>query len=301
MKKLRDFLKTEHKVIFSCLLVIMTFGCIFLFANLNKEYFLLGSEITIFGLIVYLFFAYFNYKKEQTLKEKFNELYIKNKKLENQIIVDRNDLEEYFLLWVHQIKTPITVSNLIFQKSDFKEVKRLKEQMFFIEEYTNMAINYLKLKDRQSDMDITNVDLDKIIKSILKKYSMLFIDKKISLNYTPIKENIISDYKWLSILIEQIICNAIKYTDTGEISIYYDNVNNTLCIKDTGVGIRSEDIHKIFDRGYSGFNGRINEKSSGLGLYLVKSIAVLLNLKINVKSVLYKGTTFFIEFKTLQN
>ena len=168
--------------------------------------------------------------------------------------------------------------------------------MFYIEEYTDMAINYLKLKDRQADMDITEVKIDDIIKPLLKKYAMLFINKHISLEYEPIAYTVISDTKWLSILVEQILANAIKYTEKGSISIYHEADKNTLTVQDTGIGIRSEDVTKIFDRGYSGFNGRVNEKSSGLGLYLVKNIAKLLNIKIYVKSVLNEGSAFSVHF-----
>ena len=168
--------------------------------------------------------------------------------------------------------------------------------MFYIEEYTNMAINYLKLMDRDADMDITSISLDSLIKSILKKYSMLFIEKHISLDYNPVSVNVISDTKWLSILIEQILANAIKYTDSGTIKITFEEDSNTLKIRDTGIGIRSEDLNKIFDRGYSGFNGRINEKSSGLGLYLVKTISNVINVEVTVESTLNVGSVFSIRF-----
>ena len=208
----------------------------------------------------------------------------------------RKELEEYFLLWTHQIKTPITVSKLLFRTYENAQTKALEEQMFYIEEYTNMAMNYIKLIDRNADMDITYVDLDEIIKVVLKKYAMLFIDKKISLNYEPIHQLVIADSKWLSIMIEQLIANAVKYTNEGSITISYNKQTRQLAIKDTGIGIREEDIPKIFDRGYSGFNGRLNEKSSGLGLYLVRKIALLLNIEIDVDSKLNVGSTFSLKF-----
>ena len=125
---------------------------------------------------------------------------------------------------------------------------------------------------------------------------MVFIDKKISLNYEPIHQLVIADSKWLSIMIEQLIANAVKYTNQGSITISYNNETRQLAIKDTGIGIREEDIPKIFDRGYSGFNGRLNEKSSGLGLYLVRKIALLLNIEIDVDSKLNVGSTFSLKF-----
>lgn len=276
---------------------IFVYGSIFVLRNLDMEYFLLGLRILIFGWIVYMLIQWFNYQKQISLKKELEKVKSENHRLESQIIEDRKDLEEYFLLWVHQIKTPITVSKLLLEKEDTPSSKKLKEQMFYIEEYTNMAIDYLKLKDRQADMDITLVDLDAIIKSLLKKYSMLFIEKHLSLEYEPVKTQVVSDTKWLSILIEQILSNAVKYTEHGKIRIWFEN--DTLMIRDTGIGIRFEDIPKIFDRGYSGFNGRVNEKSSGLGLYLVKNIAELLNIDVTVSSELNQGSTFSIHFNNL--
>ncbi|MCT7737607.1 MAG: sensor histidine kinase [Lactobacillus iners] len=205
------------------------------------------------------------------MQEQVNQLLIENRQLKNTIDIERKDLEEYFLLWVHQIKTPITVSDLILQKEKTPYTCQLKEQMFYIREYTDIAINYMKLKDRQADMDITEVEIDKLLKSLLRKYSGLFIDKNISLDYQPIDTKIITDAKWATILIEQILANALKYTNSGKITLSFDRDKNALKVKDTGIGIKSEDINKIFDRGYSGFNGRINEKSSGIGLYLFNS------------------------------
>ena len=160
-----------------------------------------------------------------------------------------------------------------------------------------MAMNYLKLQDRSTDMDIYEVDLDEVLNSVIKKYSLIFIEKKIKLEYIKTGERVVSDAKWLSILLEQIISNALKYTKHGSISIFYDKELSKLSIKDTGIGIPSKDIKKIFDRGYSGFNGRINEKSSGLGLYMVGKTAEILNIEIEVKSELNAGSEFSFIFK----
>lgn len=296
MHKLADFLRSEYKAIIVSLCSVAVFGLIFAFANLNKEYFILGAEIIAFSDVIYLFIQYFNYERREGAREIAEKLEVENRQLQSQAINDRRDLEEYFLLWVHQIKTPITVAKLILQKEETVYANKLKEELFYIEEYTNMAINYLKIKDRQADMDITSVRLDDIIKSLLKKYSMIFIEKRISLEYKPIPNEVVADARWLSVLIEQILANALKYTKKGSIRISYEEETNTLSIQDTGIGIRSEDLKKIFDRGYSGFNGRINEKSSGLGLYLVKTISELINVEVSVKSTLNVGSVFTVRF-----
>ena len=295
MNKLWSFLKSEYRVFITLLFVCSVFGGVFLFAGLNMEYFVLGLEIILFALFIFLVMEWFSYVKKEDMAKRIEELEIENKALQSKIIDERKDLEEYFLLWIHQIKTPITVCNLILGKPDADH--RLKEQMIYIEEYTNMAMNYLKLLERTSDMDIYEVDLDIIISSIVKKYSLIFIEKKILLDYTPTNAKVISDAKWLSIMLEQIISNALKYTKSGKISINFDNELLKLSIKDTGIGIPSKDIKKIFDRGYSGFNGRVNEKSSGLGLYMVGRIAQILNIKIEVYSKLNIGSEFNFIFK----
>ena len=295
MNKLWSFLKSEYRVFITLLFVCSIFGGVFLFAGLNMEYFVLGLEIILFALFIFLVMEWFSYVKKEDMAKRIEELEIENKTLQSKIIDERKDLEEYFLLWIHQIKTPITVCNLILGKPDADH--RLREQMIYIEEYTNMAMNYLKLMERTSDMDIYEVDLDIIISSIVKKYSLIFIEKKISLDYTPTNAKVISDAKWLSIMLEQIISNALKYTKSGKISINFDKELLKLSIKDTGIGIPSKDIKKIFDRGYSGFNGRVNEKSSGLGLYMVGRIAQILNIKIEVYSKLNIGSEFNFIFK----
>lgn len=296
MEKIKKFVKTEVKICVAVFIVLLIFFFVFLFANLDFSLFYLSLEIVTFCLLIYLFICWVTFKKKENLQEQVNQLLIENRQLKNTIDIERKDLEEYFLLWVHQIKTPITVSDLILQKEKTPYTCQLKEQMFYIREYTNMAINYMKLKDRQADMDIAEVEIDKLFKTLLRKYSGLFIDKNISLDYQPIDTKIITDAKWATILIEQILANALKYTNSGKITLSFDRDKNALKVKDTGIGIKSEDINKIFDRGYSGFNGRINEKSSGIGLYLVKKIAILLNIKIEVCSTVNVGSEFIICF-----
>ena len=296
MEKIKKFVKTEVKICVAVFIVLLILFFVFLFANLDFSLFYLSLEIVTFCLLIYLFICWVTFKKKENLQEQVNQLLIENRQLKNTIDIERKDLEEYFLLWVHQIKTPITVSDLILQKEKNPYTCQLKEQMFYIREYTNMAINYMKLKDRQADMDIAEVEIDKLLKSLLRKYSGLFIDKNISLDYQPIDTKIITDAKWATILIEQILANALKYTNSGKITLSFDRDKNALKVKDTGIGIKSEDINKIFDRGYSGFNGRINEKSSGIGLYLVKKIAILLNIKIEVCSTVNVGSEFIICF-----
>lgn len=295
LSRLIELLKKELKYISATIVSMLVFWMIFVTANLDKSYMYLAFQIIILILLIYLFVSYFIYKKELTSKERVEELELENTSLKNKIIENKRYTQEYFLMWIHQIKTPITAANLLID-IDGTDKSVIKKQLFYIEDYTNMALTFLKISDPEADMDIAKVQLDMIIRPILKKYSIIFISNRITLEYEKIEEEILTDSKWLSILVEQIISNAIKYSVGGKVSIKYNKEKESLEIKDTGIGIRSEDIPKIFDRGYSGFNGRLNQKSSGIGLFLAKEIASKLSIKIEVKSELGQGSSFFLNF-----
>lgn len=298
MKLFLNYLKSQSVILFGYLLVCIVFITISVLATIEIAYVFLGIEILGFILFVYLIVHWFQYQKLSDVKDDNERLLNENKNLKSEMLNQKDDLNAYFLMWLHQIKTPMTVSKLLLEKPDETTNTKLKMQLMYIEQYINMAMNYLKMIDHSTDMDITQVNLDDIIKNLLKKYSLLFIHNHISLEYQSNVTHVISDSQWLTILIEQILSNALKYTENGKISIQYLKDKHALEIRDTGIGIRSEDIPKIFDRGYSGFNGRMNEKSSGLGLYLAKKISERLNIQIEVESKLSQGSIFRLVFPT---
>ena len=291
-------MKNQSVILFGYLLVCIVFITISVLATLEIEYVFLGIEILGFILLIYLIVHWFQYQKLSDVKDDNERLLNENKNLKSEMLNQKDDLNAYFLMWLHQIKTPMTVSKLLLEKPDDTTNTKLKMQLMYIEQYINMAMNYLKMIDYSTDMDITQVNLDDIIKNLLKKYSLLFIHNHISLEYQSNVTHVVSDSQWLTILIEQILSNALKYTENGKIAIQYLEEKHALEIRDTGIGIRSEDIPKIFDRGYSGFNGRMNEKSSGLGLYLARKISERLNIQIEVESKLSKGSIFRLVFPT---
>ena len=291
-------MKNQSVILFGYLLVCIVFITISVLATLEIEYVFLGIEILGFILLIYLIVHWFQYQKLSDVKDDNERLLNENKNLKSEMLNQKDDLNAYFLMWLHQIKTPMTVSKLLLEKPDDTTNTKLKMQLMYIEQYINMAMNYLKMIDHSTDMDITQVNLDDIIKNLLKKYSLLFIHNHISLEYQSNLTYVVSDSQWLTILIEQILSNALKYTENGKITIQYLEDKHALEIRDTGIGIRSEDIPKIFDRGYSGFNGRMNEKSSGLGLYLARKISERLNIQIEVESKLSKGSVFRLVFPT---
>ena len=298
MKLILDYLKSQSVILFGYLIVCIVFITISVLATIEIAYVFLGIEILGFILIIYLIVHWFQYQKLSDVKDDNKRLLNENKNLKSEMLNQKDDLNAYFLMWLHQIKTPMTVSKLLLEKPDETTNTKLKMQLMYIEQYINMAMNYLKMIDHSTDMDITEVNLDDIIKNLLKKYSLLFIHNHISLEYQSNVTHVISDSQWLTILIEQILSNALKYTENGKIAIQYLEDKHALEIRDTGIGIRSEDIPKIFDRGYSGFNGRMNEKSSGLGLYLARKISERLNIQIEVESKLSQGSIFRLVFPT---
>lgn len=293
---IKRFILKKLSEILIVIIMLLLFRLLFAIGSLDISFYNIGLEVVVFAFVIYIFISFGSYKEEVSLKADNERLTEENKRLIMNIISGRKELKDYFILWVHQIKTPITATKMILESNMEDKEARIRPQIIYIEQYTDMAINYLKLMNTDTDMDIGVVSLDDIIKSVLKKYSVLFIINHITLNYEPISETVISDAKWLSILIEQIISNALKYTKKGSITISFDKDSYVLLIKDTGIGIRSEDIPKIFDRGYSGLNGRLNEKSSGLGLYLVREIGNRLSTEITVKSEVGNGSEFGIKF-----
>lgn len=293
---IKRFILKKLSEILIVIIILLLFRLLFAIGSLDISFYNIGLEVVVFAFVIYIFISFGSYKEEVSLKADNERLTEENKRLIMNIISGRKELKDYFTLWVHQIKTPITATKMILESNMEDKEARIRPQIIYIEQYTDMAINYLKLMNTDTDMDIGVVSLDDIIKSVLKKYSVLFIINHITLNYEPISETVISDAKWLSILIEQIISNALKYTKKGSITISFDKDSYVLLIKDTGIGIRSEDIPKIFDRGYSGLNGRLNEKSSGLGLYLVREIGNRLSTEITVKSEVGNGSEFGIKF-----
>ena len=201
------------------------------------------------------------------------------------------DSKDYFTLWVHQIKTPISVLAMLL-KDDTPEMRACRVELFRIEQYVDMVLNYFRLGSDSKDLAYKETDLDGLIKSCIRKYAPLFINKKLKMSYEPVQMTILTDEKWLSFIIEQLLSNAVKYTNEGTVSITV--TDNAIKISDTGIGIRSEDLPRIFEKGYTGFNGRSGSKSSGLGLYLCSMAAKRLSLKLSVTSEPGKGSEFTI-------
>jgi len=209
----------------------------------------------------------------------------------------RKDMQDFYTSWVHQIKTPIAVLKLELDKSEGSKLDRraLQEELFRIEQYTEMILAYQRLDSSSNDLLIKEYSLDELIREVIRKFASQFIYKKLKLIYEGCQEKIVIDKKWFSCILEQLLSNAIKYTQEGSITIKVQN--GILSVKDTGIGIAAEDIPRIFEKGYTGVNGRLNEKSSGLGLYLCSKAASIQNLELQVQSSLGEGSVFSVNIK----
>lgn len=252
------------------------------------------------------------YCKSLTMQEipKALEMYEKEyQEIIHKLIEEKNNLEfslnntisdntEYFTMWVHQIKTPIAAMRLLLQTSYSSDNQEIEEQLFKIEQYVDMVLQYLRMNDTNRDFLFRRFDCDEIIKQAVRKFSKSFIRKKISLEYNPVHITCVSDEKWLSFVIEQILSNSVKYTPEGG-SVKITHEDNTLIIEDSGIGISEEDLPRVFEKGYTGYNGRSDKKSTGIGLYLCRTICDKLGHSLMIESTVKKGTIVKIGLDTI--
>lgn len=214
--------------------------------------------------------------------------------LKKQLSAARNDSLEYYTLWVHQIKTPIAALRLVLSAMDGESAGVIRQELFKIEQYADLALRYVKLTDVSSDLIIETCDLSRIVHESVKKFGVLFVYQKLSVDIAPIRHAVTSDKRWLGFIIEQILSNALKYTPAGGIRICMEG--RALVIQDSGIGIRPEDLPRIFTKGYTGYNGRLDNRASGIGLYLAKKAADALSMTIHITSQVGVGTKVSLLF-----
>lgn len=216
---------------------------------------------------------------------------------EKRAVISRSDAEmsdmvEYYTLWAHQIKTPISAMRLLLQ-SGSPETGDLQAELIKIEQYVDMVLSYLRLGSSTSDFVIRICPLDPIIRQSVRKFSRIFIMKKLSLHYEPCDISVLTDEKWLGFVLEQLLSNALKYTREGSITVSVEG--RLLRISDTGIGIAPEDLPRVFDNGYTGYNGRANKKATGIGLHLCREICRRLGHTISIASEVGRGTTVTLD------
>ncbi len=199
------------------------------------------------------------------------------------------DLTSYYTLWVHQIKTPIAAMDLLLQAGPDRATE-MEIELQKIAQYVDMVLQYLRLDSTAKDLVLQRCQLDAVVRQTVRKYAKLFILKKIQLVFQETKWEVLSDEKWLCFLLEQLLSNALKYTpEGGKISIFLDGETN-LVIADTGIGIAPEDLPRVFEKGFTGNNGRMDKKATGIGLYLCRRVTNLLGHTIFIASEPGVGT-----------
>lgn len=213
----------------------------------------------------------------------------------------QSEYRDYIETWVHEIKTPIASAKLILENGHIKEKTALIDEISKIDQYITQALYYSRSTDVSNDYIVREFNLENIINECIRDNRRDFINKKIAVNIENIDIKVTSDPKWIKFIINQIIINSIKYSkkEIGYINIYsLEKENNkfSLIIEDNGIGIPKSDINRVFDKGFTGENGRRYGKSTGIGLYLCKKLCSKLNLEINLKSEVNNGTTVIINF-----
>lgn len=234
-----------------------------------------------------------------------------------------SEMTDYYTMWVHQIKTPIAAMHLLLeQESPQQESPKqgsphlsggqegpveipqrsreelLEEELFQIERYVEMVLVYLRSQQMGEDLSLAYHQLDDLVRQAVRKYARLFIRKRISLDFQPTGMRVLTDEKWLVFVLEQLLSNALKYTPAGgRVTIRREDPGSmVLALEDTGIGIAPEDLPRIFERGYTGYNGRMDKKSTGIGLYLCRRITGRLSHKLTVRSQVGQGTRVFLDF-----
>lgn len=199
------------------------------------------------------------------------------------------DMTDYYSLWAHQIKTPMAAMDLLLQEDASPNKAALEAELLKIGQYVEMVLSYVRLGSDSTDYVLRTVELDPLVRQAVRKFSGLFILKKIHLDLKETGRRVLTDEKWLTFVVEQVLSNALKYTpDGGTIRIYGDG--ETLVIADSGIGIRSEDLARVFEKGFTGYNGRADRKSTGIGLYLCREVMDRLGHGITLTSRPGQGT-----------
>lgn len=261
---------------------------IYISKNLDKKYLLsevINDPVYTHEMIIYDLLKDTN----RSMREHIN--YFKN---------IQDEYKEYIETWVHEIKTPIASTMLFIENNNDVIPPHIKSEIQKIEDYVEQVLYYSRSNDVSKDYIIKNFNLEQTIRKVIRKNARDFISKKISINIENINNTVYSDPKWIEFIINQIIINAIKYSKNKDGIINIDSILNknnvVLTISDNGVGICDKDVNRVFEKGFTGENGRKYSKSTGMGLYLCKKLCIKLGLNISLDSTLGKGTTIHLIF-----
>ena len=263
--------------------------------DISKEYLV---YLTLFMMINCACILIANYVQIRKAKVEVPEMKESEPEFDAELWEKQREKEDFYVLWVHQIKTPIAALNLLLQDPDRNEAL-CRQELFKIENYVEMSLNYLRFDSISNDLGLKNYNLESMVKQVVKKYSSVFIYNHIAVNMESLDCNILTDEKWFCFVLEQLLSNALKYTKKGSVTFRAENSGNEVKLKiiDTGIGIRSDDKPRLFQKGFTGYNGRLDKKASGLGLYLCKSICDKLGHGISINSKEGEGTEVCIAMR----
>lgn len=203
------------------------------------------------------------------------------------------DWKDYYMMWSHQIKSPISALKLLIENNgDCRDAFLMREELFLVEQYVDIVLTYQRLESMASDLMLQEYELGPLLKQAVRKYSVLFINKGLGVEVPDTAARILTDKKWFSFCLEQLLSNSIKYTAAGGIRFQAEEGDRevVLTLMDTGAGIPAEDLPRIFEKGFTGYNGRMDKKSTGIGLYLCKRVCGHLGIMISVESSPGQGT-----------
>lgn len=216
------------------------------------------------------------YEIDKSMKEYLNEISFRQK-----------ELKEYIEMWCHEVKTPVATSQMIIENNDNQVTKSIREELIKIDDYVEQVLFYARMESVEKDYIIKDTNLQDVVNTVIKRNKKDLISKKIKIELNDLNKIVLSDKKWLEFILHQIINNAIKYVqEQPNIHIYTKIFPDylELIIHDNGVGIIDSEIDRVFDKGFTGSNGRENKKSTGIGLYLCKNLCLRLNHQISIKS-----------------
>ena len=226
--------------------------------------------------------------RERAYQDLLRELDAARRTAESAAAGWRRETTYYYTMWVHQIKTPIAAMRLLLQGDESERGRALSAELFRVERYAELALSYLRLDGGATDYLIREVPLDHILRQAARKYAPLFIRGKVSLDLRETGLTVLTDEKWLQLVVEQVLSNAVKYAPGGHVTVWAEGTD--LMIRDDGVGIAPEDLPRVFEHGFTGVNGRLDKRSTGVGLFLCREICRRLGHTIAVDSRLGEGT-----------
>lgn len=210
----------------------------------------------------------------------------------------QEEYREYIELWVHEVKTPISSSRLMAQNNKSAIMDSMSEELDKIEAYVEQALYYSRSNAVEKDYIIKEINLQRLCYDVLRKNSRLFIHNRISVVAKDLDRIIYTDEKWLQFILNQLLANSVKYSDKADSQVVITSSELENCVilsvVDNGIGIGSSELPRIFDKGFTGSNGRKNERSTGLGLYICKKLCDKLGLSIKASSEQEKGTVVSI-------